>query len=52
MGILQKRFDEEKYEIGRVQYRPNRLVIMNGAITHRHPAPSAEYTKENGLLTV
>ena len=41
--------DEEKYEIGRVQYRPNRLVVMNGAVTHRHPAPSAEYTKENGF---
>jgi len=37
----------EDYEIGRVQYKPNRLVIMNGAITHRHPGPSAEYTKEN-----
>ena len=39
--------DEEQYEIGRLKYKPNRLVIMNGAITHRHPAPSAEYTKEN-----
>ena len=29
--------DAEDYEIGRVQYKPNRLVIMNGAITHRHP---------------
>lgn len=41
--------DAEDYEIGRVQYKPNRLVIMNGAITHRHPGPSAEYTKENGF---
>ncbi len=41
--------DEEQYEIGRIQYKPNRLVVMNGAITHRHPAPSAEYTKENGF---
>ena len=41
--------DAENYEIGRVQYKPNRLVIMNGAITHRHPGPSAEYTKENGF---
>ena len=41
--------DEDQYEIGRLQYKPNRLVIMNGAITHRHPAPSAEYTKENGF---
>ena len=39
----------EDYEIGRVKYKPNRLVIMNGAITHRHPGPSAEYTKENGF---
>ena len=31
--------DEDQYEIGRVQYKPNRLVIMNGAMTHRHPAP-------------
>ena len=41
--------DEDQYEIGRLQYKPNRLVIMNGAITHRHPAPAAEYTKENGF---
>ena len=41
--------DAENYEIGRVKYKPNRLVIMNGAITHRHPGPSAEYTKENGF---
>ena len=41
--------DEDQYEIGRLQYKPNRLVVMNGAITHRHPAPSAEYTKENGF---
>ena len=41
--------DAENYEIGRVKYKPNRLVIMNGAITHRHPNPSAEYTKENGF---
>ena len=39
----------DDYEIGRVKYKPNRLVIMNGAITHRHPGPSAEYTKENGF---
>ena len=41
--------DEDQYEIGRLQYKPNRLVVMNGAVTHRHPAPSAEYTKENGF---
>jgi len=41
--------DAENYEIGRVKYKPNRLVIMNGAITHRHPGPNAEYTKENGF---
>jgi len=41
--------DEDQYEIGRLKYKPNRLVIMNGAITHRHPAPTAEYTKENGF---
>ena len=41
--------DAEDYEIGRVQYKPNRLVIMNGAITHRHPGPDVEYTKENGF---
>ena len=41
--------DAENYEIGRVKYKPNRLVIMNGAITHRHPRFIAEYTKENGF---
>ena len=41
--------DAEDYEIGRVKYKPNRLVIMNGAITHRHPGSSVEYTKENGF---
>ena len=41
--------DEDQYEIGRLQYKPNRLVIMNCAITHSPPAPSAEYTKENGF---
>ena len=41
--------DEGAHEIGRVKYKPNRLVIMNGAMTHRHPGPSAEYTKENGF---
>mgnify|MGYP003339857185 FL=1 len=39
----------EDYEIGRVKYKPNRLVIMNGAITHRHPGPEVDYTKENGF---
>ena len=33
---------QNNYEIGRVKYKPNRLVIMNGAITHRHPAPSVQ----------
>jgi len=41
--------DEDQYEIGRLKYKPNRLVVMNGAITHRHPAPEADYTKENGF---
>jgi len=39
--------DEGSHEIGRVQYKPNRLVIMNGAMTHRHPGPDAEYNVEN-----
>ena len=39
--------DEGAHEIGRVQYKPNRLVVMNGAITHRHPGPDAEYNVEN-----
>ena len=39
--------DEGAHEIGRVKYKPNRLVIMNGAITHRHPGPDADYNVEN-----
>ena len=39
--------DEGAHEIGRVKYKPNRLVIMNGAMTHRHPGPDAEYNVEN-----
>ena len=41
-GILEH---EEEYEIGRVQYKPNRLVVVNGMITHRHPGPTAPYEK-------
>ena len=41
-GILE---NEEEYEIGRVKYKPNRLVVVNGMITHRHPGPSAPYEK-------
>ena len=39
--------DEGAHEIGRVKYKPNRLVIMNGAMTHRHPGPDADYNVEN-----
>jgi len=39
--------NEKDYEIGRIKYKPNRLIVVNGMISHRHPGPAIPYDKPN-----
>lgn len=39
--------DMASHEIGRIEYKPNRLVVCNGMITHNHPGPDTSWEKPN-----